>query len=404
MENNLGEAFTKADAVLRGTGSLADRLSKTYLLLEKINIEAMSPVTASDFHYAVEAIRLASKGDLSGVAAQYQRLVSTLVADGSDRIFFTIWQRTGEDSVEPCLLCCRVNRRNLDLLNVTRSRPFVEKVVGRLGATTYPESILASRMQGIEISVSAGVRPHVLFADFVKMGNSGIDSATAGGLLFDSFGDGFLNEQMKQVQQIFPQVAHWFEEKNLLNTDTVRLLTTAHVQAHDLCGHSVPYNLVHPTRNKVDWFLRAPLEEYYADTQAMWIYSDPVMRSFLSSVLSESEMDAIPILIAMKRLTYYAKLDVNDHDARCSWMMFGYWRKAGIIRNNDKAQGTFDFDVEFFPKAVNQMLSDLIEVEWAIGKGVKCYERACIAFSHRFGYENPVTRKWDMPDELHNHL
>jgi hypothetical protein len=133
-------------------------------------------------------------------------------------------------------------------------------------------------MQGVEILASAGTRPNVLFADFVKMPtDSTVDPATAGGLLFDKFGDTFL-EQMPMVHRAFPNVAHWLRDGDLLPQDAVRFLTTAHVQAHDLCGHSVPYGLRYPIRSEAQWYLRAPLEELYADANAMWIYSAPQTR------------------------------------------------------------------------------------------------------------------------------
>jgi hypothetical protein len=402
---SIDEVFAAADAKLRAPGEMSDRLAHAYPLLDRIDRSSMDVTTAADLDAAKAAMRAAAQGDLGGVASQYCRLASTTsAAPDTDRIFFTIWQRTGDANIEPCLLRCKVNRRNLDLLQITRSRPFVERVAHRLRCETYPEAVLSSRMQGVEILSSAGVRPHVLFADFVKMEEGAIDPATAGGLLFDSFGDGFLNEQMKRIERAFPGVVRWLEAKGVMNTQSFRLLTAAHVQAHDLCGHSVPYSLRHPTRLKADWHLRAPLEEYYADTQAMWIYSSPTTRPLLKDVLTETEMDVVPVLVAMKRMGYYAMLPVDDHDARSSWMFFGYFRKAGVIRASPTNPCQFEFDLDCFPAAVDQMLSDVLDIEHAIGDGVEAYEAACLKFSLRYGFENPVTRRWAMPDDLQTAL
>ena len=212
-------------------------------------------------------------------------------------------------------------------------------------------------------------------------------------------------DQMPLVERAFPNVAEWLSRSSLLNKESIRLLTTAHVQAHDLCGNSVPYNLNDPTRVKVESFLRTPLEEYYADTQAMWIYSSVAStRSFFTAVLSETELNAIPLVIAMKRLTYYAMKDASDHDARCSWMMFGYWRKSGLIRRLKNGHGEFFFDIDRMPEVVDQMLSDILHVEHEIGRGAAAYDLACREFNKRFGFESPLTKQWEMPDDLGNLL
>lgn len=397
----LGTAFEQANTSLLEKGSIPNRLEEAIQAFEDVNRSELPTALREDFELAVNAMKKATCGDLSGVVAQYQRLVhTTLETAKCDRMFFTIWNRTGEESQEPCILLCRINIRNLELLQISRSRAFVECLVDRLGAKFYPEEILASRMQGVEVIVSAGRQPHVLFADFVAMGvDSGIDPATAGGLLFSSFGDLFL-DQMPLVEKAFPNVAEWLTTSSLLHKENIRLLTTAHVQAHDLCGHSVPYNLNDSTRVKVEPFLRGPLEEFYADTQAMWIYSAASTRSFFTPALSETEINAIPLVIAMKRLTFYAMKDASDHDARCSWMMFGYWRKSGLIRRSQNGHGEFFFDIDRMPVVIDQMLTDILRVEQEIGHGVTAYELACRKFSERFGYENPVTKRWEIPDDL----
>ncbi len=403
---SLGLAFERADAILLGSEPIPKRLEKAIPIFEAVDTSELPAPLREDFLVALDAMRKAAHDDLSGVAQQYLRLVNTTLdtAQG-DRLYFTVWSRFGEEGYHPCLLLCRVNVRNLELLKISRSRPFVETLVKRLGATTYPDDILSSRMQGIEVKVSAGKRPHVLFADFVAMNKDcGIDPATAGGLLFSSFGDLML-DQMTLVEKAFPNVAEWLHSTSLLNTENIRLLTTAHVQAHDLCGHSVPYNLNDSTRVQADLFLRGPLEEYYADTQAMWTYSSVAStRPFFNSTLSETELDAIPVLIAMKRLTFYAMKDGSDHDARCSWMMWGYWRKSGLIRKQKGSGDEFYFDLDRMPAVVDQMLSDINAIEHQIGHGVAAYETACRRFSERYGYESPVTNRWEIPDELGNLL
>jgi hypothetical protein len=402
----LGPAFEEANEILLSTGPIFSRLERAIQTFKKVDRSELPAALREDFELAVDAMEKAACGDLSGVATQYKRLVHTTLATAQcDRMFFTIWNRLSGEAQEPCVLLCRINLRNLELLQISRSRAFVERLVERLGEKSYPQAILASRMQGVEVILSAGKRPPVLFADFVEMGpDSGIDPATAGGLLFSTFGDMFF-DQMPLVERAFPNVAEWLTRSSLLNKDNIRLLTTAHVQAHDLCGHSVPYNLNDPTRVKVDSFLRTPLEEYYADTQAMWIYSSVAStRSFFTGALSETELNAIPLVIAMKRLTYYAMKDASDHDARCSWMMFGYWRKAGLIRRLKNSHGEFFFDIERMPEVVDQMLSDVLRIEHEIGRGAAAYSLACREFSERFGSENPLTRRWEMPDDLGNLL
>ncbi|HEX4495907.1 MAG TPA: hypothetical protein VIE43_09590 [Thermoanaerobaculia bacterium] len=404
--STLATAFGEANEILLSAESLSSGLEQAFQAFKKVDRSELPAALREDFDLAVDAMEKATRGDLSGVAAQYERLVHTeLTVTQQERIFFTIWNRMSGEDPEPCVLLCRVDIRGLGLLQISRSRAFVECLVKRLGETSYPEAILDSRLQGVEIILSAGRRPPVLFADFVAMGpDSGIDPATGGGLLFSTFGDMFL-EEMPLVERAFPNVAEWLTSSSLLNRDSIRLLTTAHVQAHDLCGHSVPYHLNDPTRLKVESFLRTPLEEYYADTQAMWIYSNAAStRPFFTANLSETELDAIPLVIAMKRLTYYAMKDVSDHDARCSWMMFGYWRKAGLIRRLKSSRGEFFFDIERMPEVLDQMLSDILHVEHEIGQGAEAYHSACRDFSRRFGFENPVTRQWEMPDDLWNLL
>ncbi len=401
MTDNFYKSVRDANRCLHPNASRSENLRRLYAHLAHTDTTGLDHITATDFRYAIKALLCASNDDLSGVASQYQRLVSTnKESPDSERVFFTLWHRTKNKEAEPFFAVCRINRRNLDLLRVTRSVAFVDEVAARLGASSYPEAILSSRMQGVEVQASAGACPQVLFADFVEMGMSEIDPATAGGLLFDAFGDDFLKNQLKQVKRAFPNVAEWLEAKAVLNPESIHLLTTAHVQGHDLCGHCVPYNLNDPTRLASNQFLRQPLEECYADTQAMWIFSSPVTRPFLRQVLTEDEIETVSVLIAMKRLAFYATLDAEDHDARCAWMLFCYWRKAGLIRNDRSACGAFTFDIEHFPAAVDQLLSDLLQIEYAIGGGVQEYEQACRTFSQRYGYENPVTKHWNMPDDL----
>jgi hypothetical protein len=398
---DLIRAFADADQALRSAGTIPVRLQRALAAFAALNRSEVPRWLEADFAAALDALAKASQNDNSGITDQYLRLVNTTTETAQSlRMFFTIWNRTGEESTEPCMLLCRVSVRNIGLLNVTRSREFVETVVKRLAATSYPEAILGSRMQGVEIVVSAGARPHVLFADFVLMPpDSGIDPASAGGLLFNSFGDLFL-EQMPFVEIGFPNVADWLRRNDLLNKESVRFLTTAHVQAHDLCGHSVPYSLKNATRARADWFVRAPLEELYADTQAMWIYSAPATRALLAQVLTAAELDAVPLMIAMKRLTFYALKDAADFDARCSWMMFCYWRKAGLIRRREHGGLSFFFDIERFGAVVEQMLTDVLAIEHQIANGAEAYESAGRAFSFRFGYENPMSKRWQIPDDL----
>lgn len=403
----LGVAFKEANQILLSTGPISSRLGKAIQAFKKVDSSELSTSLQEDFELAVDAMEKAARGDLSGVTAQYERLVHTTLANAlHDRVFFTLWNRMPEEAPEPCALLCRINIRNLELLQISRSRSFINLLVERLGGKPYPEAILNSHTQGVEIIMGAGARPPVLFADFVAMApDSGIDPATAGGLVFSTFGDIFL-DQMPLIERAFPNVAEWLTKSSLLTKESIRLLTTAHVQAHDLCGHSVPYCLNNSARLKVESFLRTPLEEYYADTQAMWIYSRAAStRSFFSATLSEIELEAIPIIIAMQRLTFYAMKGAGDFDARCSWMMFGYWRKSGMIRRlRNNHHGEFFFDIEQMPAVIDKMLSDILFVENEIGRGAAAYNLACREFSHRFGFENPFTKRWEMPDDLANLL
>ncbi|HXC44490.1 MAG TPA: hypothetical protein VNY51_13330 [Candidatus Dormibacteraeota bacterium] len=397
---SLMAAFRHANTSLCTSEPMSNKLKTAVQAFAKVDPTELPAEVRTDLGHAVGAMEKAAVGDFSGVASQYQRLVKTNLGDAtSHRIFFTIWNRL-EERMQLCVLLCRINTRILELLQISRSRPFIECLVARLGVKSYPEEIVASRLHAVEIIASAGQRPHVLFADFLEMGpDSSIDSSTAGGLLFDSFGDLFL-DYMPSVERVFPNVADWLAKRSLLNRTSIRFLTAAHVQAHDLCGHSVPFSLAHPNRLAAIPALRAHLEELYADAQAMWICTASQTRSFLTNVLSEQELNAIPVINAMKNLTYYAKKAASDHDARCAWVMFGYFRKSGLIRRLNNRHGELFFDIDLLPKVSNQLLDDLLDVEYSIGQGVAAYESACRQFNERFGYENPLNREWEIPDEL----
>jgi len=394
----IGTALGQVNAVLAARTSLEAGLIDARGALSAILGSIGDDLVREDLQAAIDAIERLAEGNKNGVTQQYLRLVNTTQERAqSPRVFFTLWNRNATDAPEPCIVYGRVNSRNIELLKATRTDRFVRRIADRLGETNYSPAILLSKVQGFEVLGSAGVCPQVLFADFVNMAEGhNLDPATAGGIVFDSFGDSLL-DHIFRLESTFPDVVRWLGGKGVLNHETIHRLTVAHVLAHDLCGHSIPYDLRNPTRCAVDWYLRAPLEEMYADTHAMWIYSAPATRDLLADVLTEDELDAIPVLIVIKRIMHYARLSPEDHDARCSWMMFDFWRKAGLIQEGPRG---LKFDLDMLPRVVDSMLSELLEVERAIGKGPDSYDAACRDFTFKYGSENVSTHVWEMPRDL----
>lgn len=356
---------------------------------------------------SLQALEAAARNDFLPLGKIYARIVSN-PTQTSEELFFFPLLLTGSQP-ELSFIFCRLNERTFRSQNTLRTPLFVSFLASRLGITTYPPKVITSRVQGVELIQGAGTIRYAVFSDFLY----GIDhptSETDGGLLFSTIADDFLDFDLPYLHTFFPKSHRLLETLGVLNRDTLRFLFNMYAVLHDTLGHVAPYSMHHPTKVAAGHFLVDPMEELGADAQFFWLSTSEKTRPFISQVLTQEEVLALPILVLLKRVLHYTRRCTKysefiprdlmlDGDARMSVLLWGFLMKSQILTSYD--QNGFELAHSALPSVFEQLLDAWLVVEAGISYGPEIYSHRLLEFNQLYGCFDPINGQWEIPKELY---
>ncbi|HKS30090.1 MAG TPA: hypothetical protein VJS44_19865 [Pyrinomonadaceae bacterium] len=405
------EQFGHLQAVLLSDIPLSEQLRMCAKQLRRGQASASikkSPYLSRQIEEGISSLERASDGDYAGICQQFRSIVATPLeeADEEHLLVLVVKDVDSNKAPHPLLIHCTLDRRALEAQSVLRSREFINRLAERLGLKGYSEAALCSRVQGVNIINYAGYARYAVFADLVHQ-MDWTTSHTDGGLLFSIVADEFIKHDLPLAERMFPAEMERLRNLGVLNPETVNFLFNIFLALHDTLGHTVPYPVHHWVKRSIGSFMLDPFEELGADTQFFWMTSSERMRPLLEEVLSEAEIEALPILWLLKRVCHYTRRGIEhdsvygnlmeDGDARTGVLFWQYFSKHGVFaREGDH----FHLNRAQFASTVEGLLDDWLAVETTIPFGVEGYARALSDFYLKYRSSDDVTGRWIIPADL----
>ena len=356
----------------------------------------MDSHTADSLRSAIKAIRQAANGDLIGVWEQFRAAVDTPLAN-TEKPFFYFLVFKFDDGDKPILTLGTLNRRTLEAQNVLRSPEFLKLTAAKLRLTDYDkEGVQNCRTQGLDIWHSVGPRPYAIFSDFLALPPDFIvNSYTDGGLLPCWFADDLLACDWKYIARLCPVFADWLTNHGLNTRHNIRYFTYLHTILHDTLGHAL-YAGHACKKSDTNKFEREASDEFGADTVGFWLATDPQARVFLSRIMQDDELYAMPRIWMLKRMVGYTRrgyetdpvygLQPSNFDARTGTMFYNAARRSELLTPG-RNRYEFLLDDTRFLQSVNAWLEEWINVEHSIPDGLPAYDKALKGLYKKYGNE-----------------
>jgi len=401
------EAFHEMQKICASNQPLPEIMRACAHCLDQEVARTAPPRLAEQARASASALLSAAAGDYSRVAAQFTDTVAATPTRGDEERIFALLIKDIDERKGPYPLVAhaRLDVRARAAQLVLRDRGFVQAIARRLGVEGFPEAVLQSRVQGVQVLASAGHLRYAIFGDFVHGLNSST-TETDGGLLLSVLASDFLNRDLPVVDRVFPTLKPRLEALGALDLEALNFLFTIFLVLHDTLGHTVPYSVHHRVKGQAGCHLVDPIEEFGADSQFLWIATSKVTQPFLRSVLTAAEYEALPLAWLIKRICHYPlraagpncapDAIVMDPDARMAICLWNFCSAHGLIEREGAA---FHIREDRFAPVFEVLLDEWLAVEQTIARGAEAYAGALSSFYARFGSIDP-TGRWTLPGEL----
>jgi hypothetical protein len=358
-----------------------------------------------DLRQSATVLESYAAGDAGGIDCVFDELTRVDARDAArERLFALMVRHVHGKGTEPLIVHCRLHPRVVHTQGIFRSREFLDTLARRLNVAAAPDWSRSCRVQGVEVLHAAGHLRYALFSDFLDS-PSPRAAQYRGGLLFSVVADDYVNEDLAFARHLIPAVYGKLADSAALDRSVAHFLFSVFLVLHDALGHKCPYERSHPSKSAQTPFLLDSIEEFGADAQFFWASTASAALPFCREVLSELEIDALPLLWLVKRLCHYPRRGAHenflegkllvDADARTGVLWWNFLKSEGVL--SPRADHV-DVDLDALPSAFEHALDAWLEVEAQVARGASAYGAALERFTTRYG--TCEADEWRIPASL----